>query len=81
MKLTKQLNQYHVVGYTDSLFCHDNGRPIRKGRPICSTWNHAKALKVYAEQSQSAEFDCVKLWHAMDLRASTDPRDIPVYPE
>ncbi len=80
MKLAKALRQYHVVGYTDSIFCHENGKPIRKGTPICSTWNYAKALKVYAEQTQSAAYDCVKLWDGLDLRASTDPRDIPVYP-
>jgi hypothetical protein len=81
MKLTRELRQYHVVGYTDSLFLHENGKPVRKGHPICSTWNYAKALKVFAEQRQSAAYDCVRLWEGLDLRASTDDRDTMTYPE
>lgn len=54
---------YTVYGYTRSLFCREDGSPIfNQGVKVCSTWNLAKALHVYAKLTQSAEFDNIILF-------------------
>lgn len=64
---------YYVYGYTRSLFCRDDGRPIfNAGECVCSTWNIAKALHEYAKLVQSAQFDNIILFRESERFAELD---------
>lgn len=72
MKKAKQLQKdldltvYYVYGYNKGLFTTESGKPIyKKGNRLCSTWNIAKALHVYATESQLNNWDCVILFQGI----------------